>query len=76
MAAGLAFGAGSHFPSVAAPVVQLQTRRTKAQKHSGFSFSTGRWNYPAHDGWSVATGKRMAKKRRNQAKNKQRTKGK
>ncbi len=32
--------------------------------------------YPARDGWSVATGKRMAKKRRNQARHRNATKGK
>jgi len=49
---------------------QLQPRRTKAMKSGGFSYATGQWSYPARDGRSVATGKRMAKKRRNQARHK------
>lgn len=44
-------------------------RKTSRQYH-------GACSYPARDGWSVATGKRMAKKRRNQARHRNATKGK
>ncbi len=43
-------------------------RKTSRQYH-------GAWSYPARDGWSVATGKRMAKKRCNQARHRNATKG-
>ena len=33
------------------------------------------WNWPAHDGHSVAHGKRMAKKRRNQQRHRKAAKG-
>lgn len=44
-------------------------RKSSRQHH-------GAWSYPARDGWSVATGKRLAKKRRNQARHRNATKGK
>lgn len=74
MALALA-GAGMHMPAIHEPTIQVQPRRTKAMKSGGYSFSTGQWNHPARDGWSVATGKRMAKKKRNQARHRSATKG-
>lgn len=72
-------GMGSTFPiaerALPPSTLQLQPRRTKAMKSGGFSFSTGQWNWPARDGWSVAHGKRMAKKSRNQARHKRAMKG-
>lgn len=62
-------------PEITAPTIQVQPRRTKATKHAGFNFSTGQWSYPARDGWSVAHGKRMAKKARNQKRHRSATKG-
>lgn len=80
LAAALILGAGSMFPiaerALPPSTHQLQPRRTKAMKSGEFSYATGQWSYPARDGWSVATGKRMAKKRRNQARHRNATKGK
>lgn len=80
LAVALMLGMGSTFPiaerALPPSTLQLQPRRTKAMKSGGFSFSTGQWNWPARDGWSVAHGKRMAKKRRNQARHRNATKGK
>lgn len=80
LATALIMGMGSMLPimerGLPAPTIQVQPRRTKTMKSGGFSFSTGQWNWPARDGWSVAHGKRMAKKRRNQARHRNSTKGK
>lgn len=79
LATALILGMGSMFPimerGLPAPTIQVQPRRTKTMKSGGFSLSTGQWNWPARDGRSVAQGKRMAKKRRNQARHRKATKG-
>lgn len=74
-----ALGAGAMMPIVErglpTPSVQVQRRRTKAVTSGGYNFTIGEFNYPTGPGWSNRQVKRMATKRRNQARNKKSHRG-
>lgn len=54
--------------ALAADTFHVAARATApARKSLGGSVFISAWNYPSGPGWSVAQVKRMAKKRRNQA---------
>ena len=57
------------------PSVQVHRRRTKAVTSGGYNFTIGKFNYPDGPGWSNRQVKRMATKRRNQARNKKSHRG-
>jgi hypothetical protein len=65
-------GAFGFMPAVER-IGELTTRIAPQRRNSSRQYRS-EWSYPARDGWSVAHGKRMAKKARNQKRHRSATK--